>query len=64
MQEIAEAILRVVGELVIEVIIKGPGYLIVRISRPKDKTDPDGCLVTLVGLAFWCAVCILGWAVS
>lgn len=60
-----EIVGRVIGqilfELVGEILIKGPGYFIVK-SLPginKDKADPDGILVFFVGVGFWT---IIGFA--
>lgn len=64
MQEIVELFLCGFWELVAEIVIKGPGYLIVRIIRPQDRTDPDGCLVMISGLAFWCLAGMIWWAFS
>lgn len=41
-------------EILFEVALKLPGFLILRWVRP--KTDPDGCLVPLIGLLFWIVV--------
>lgn len=51
--EILEAILRALFETLFEVALKGPGYLLVRWFRPKSAINPDGCLVLIVGMAFW-----------
>lgn len=64
MQEIFELFLHGVWELVGEIIIKGPGYLIVRSIRPQDRTDADGCLVIISGLTFWCLAGVIWWAFS
>lgn len=61
MQEIVELILHAVSELVIEFLIKGPGYVIVKIIRPGDRTDPDGCLVSVLGLMFWLVIGVASW---
>lgn len=60
--EIAGDLLAVIGrfvgrvfvEIVIEILIKGCGYLI---CRPFNKNiDPDGWVVTVVGLGIWALV--------
>ena len=38
-------------EVILEIVIRGPGYLICRIFR-KD-VDPDGGWVATAGFAFW-----------
>jgi len=49
-------------EILFEVALKGPGYLIVRWIRPKSEADPDGFLVVICGLAFWILVGLAIWA--
>jgi hypothetical protein len=51
-------ILKALLEVVFEVAWKGPGYLILRVVCPKAETAPDGCLVLLVGTAFWTVVAL------
>lgn len=41
---------RIFTEIIIEILIKGSGYLICRIFSK--RADPDGILVVLVGLSF------------
>lgn len=50
-----EIVIRVVGEILLEIIVKGPGYIIVRLfTTPKNReVEPDGVLVIAVGVAFW-----------
>ena len=50
-----EVIIRVVGEILLEIIVKGPGYVIVRLFNPpkSGEVDPDGALAIAVGIAFW-----------
>ncbi len=55
MAEILEGLIKIVFrffiEFVVEILIKGLGYLI---CRPFNKNvDPDGLLVTVVGLLVW-----------
>ncbi len=54
MQELFEGLLRIIGEIVFEVLLKGPGYLILKLLRPGSVSEsdsvldePDGCLVLL-----------------
>ena len=63
MHDLFEFLIRFVAELVGELLIKGPEYLIIRFFRPDLVTDSgsgiggaDGCLVGAVGLAFWTIV--------
>ena len=50
-----EIIIRVAGQILLEIIIKGPGYVIVRIfATPKrGEGEPDEALAVAVGIAFW-----------
>ena len=53
--EVLGGIFRLVGELflqiVVELLIKGPGYFICRLFRK--EVNPDGAAVVFVGLLFW-----------
>ncbi len=52
---------RLVFEVVVELLIQGAGYVILRTFRPKSEPDETAC--TVVGLVFWAAVIVLGWLV-
>jgi hypothetical protein len=56
--EVLGVILRFLGELflqiVVELVVKGPGHLICRQFRR--DANPDGGLVIFVGLLFWVVV--------
>lgn len=64
MGEILEAMLKGVLELVFEILIKGPGYLLWKWLRPDSETDPDGCLSIVCGVLFWAIVVLAIWAVA
>ena len=53
--EVLGGILRIVGRMLFEVffefIVKGAGYALVRLVRPKDEPGDTACAV--VGLLFW-----------
>ena len=52
------------GELILELLVKGPGYIIVkRFSAQKDDIDPDGVLVLFAGCLFWCLVGVIIYGV-
>lgn len=68
MQELFEVLLRIIGEVVFEILLKGPGYLILKLFRPGLVSDsdsafdgPDGCLVPVVGIVFWSVVFWVVW---
>ncbi len=44
-----------VVELLLEIVVKGPGYLLARSLRRRetDRIDPDGWLAVLLGIVFW-----------
>lgn len=62
---ILEVIGRIIGQIFIEVIlellIKGPGYLILKIIKGNkiDELDPDDGLVILTGILFWVFVALI-----
>ena len=66
-----DVIIQAFLEIVFEVLIKGPGYLIVRAVRrcgkkPQESTEepnPEGCLVLVVGVSFWCLIFFGLWTV-
>lgn len=51
-------------EIVIELLIRGPGYLILRLFGSHSQTEPDGCLVFIVGCLFWGMVALLVWSIT
>lgn len=58
---VARFVVRILSEVLIELLCKGVGY---RIWKPfKPAIDPDGVLVFLTGLAFWLVVFVLGYQV-
>lgn len=68
MHDLFEAFVRLILEPVVELLIKGPGYLIVRFYRsmqdsagPVPHDDPDGCVVLVAGILFWSAVMGIVW---
>ena len=60
--ELLGGILRLIahtaGEIVLEFLIRGPGYLICRAFG--HRVDPDGAASTLVGILFWAVVALVG----
>ncbi len=48
-------------EIVIEILVRGPGYLICRVV--KRDIDPDGGGVAVVGLLFWVALFFGGYLI-
>lgn len=48
-------------DIVIEILVRGPGYLICRLFR-KD-IDPEGGWVAVVGLLFWFALFFSGYLI-
>jgi hypothetical protein len=61
--EILGEILKALLEPVAELVICGPGYLLVKWIRPDLKTEPEGCLSWLCGILFWAVVVLAIWAV-
>lgn len=58
--EITAALFRVLAEFVVEILVKGPGYIICR--QFSSKVDADGPAVVLVGLLFWAIIALSGYA--
>jgi hypothetical protein len=56
--ELAEPLLRIIAEVVFEILWKGAGYVIVKWGwyQGRRGPDPDGWVVILVGGAFWVAL--------
>ena len=64
MDDLFEALIR----LVLEILLKGPGYLILKLIRLSLVSDndnpidgPDGCTVVLTGIAFWTVIGGIVW---
>lgn len=62
--EVLGTVFRLVGQVLIdvvaEVIVKGPGYLICRLfSR---DVDPNGMRVAVVSILFWITLVMAAWA--
>lgn len=47
-------------DVVAEVIVKGPGYLICRLFNK--NVDPDGMRVAVVSILFWITIATAAWA--
>lgn len=62
--EVLGSVFRFVGQVLIdvvaEVIIKGPGYLICRLFRR--DVDPNGMRVAVVSILFWITLATAAWA--
>lgn len=62
-EDVVEGVFRVLGrffgrifiEIIFELLIKGPGYVIVKIFTKKSP-DPDGTWVAVSGIIFWVIV--------
>ena len=54
-----KALARLIGqfllEIVFEVMLKGPGYFIIK-QLTKDDPNPDGFAVIITGIVFWSAI--------
>ena len=48
--------------IVLEVLVKGPGYLICRVFWKAEDIDPDQFKVLVAGLLFWVAIIAGGYA--
>lgn len=60
-EDVVEGVFRILGrfigqvfiEIILELLIKGPGYFIARTFK---KCDPDGVIVVVTGILFWVVV--------
>jgi len=57
--EVLEWLLKGIAQLLIETMIQGTGWLILRPFYQPEEIKPDGCLVTVTGLLFWILVVTL-----
>lgn len=48
-------------QLVVDFLLRGPGYLLVKLFRGADTEppDPESFLVAVIGLLFWMMRCVL-----
>lgn len=51
---VIQFIVQVFIEIVVELLLKGPGYMICRLFSK--RVEPDGLIVLIVGLAAWLVV--------
>lgn len=62
--EVLGSVFRFVGQVLIDVvaelIVKGPGYLICRLFRR--DVDPNGMRVAVVSILFWITLATAAWA--
>lgn len=60
-------VVRIIAEVfvnvVLEVFIKGPGYLILKrvLLKNREEVDPDSVWVFLVGALFWLIIGVAGY---
>lgn len=59
-----EAIFEFILQIVVEILLRGPGYLLLRWLKPSEQHDPDGCLVFILGVCFWSIVGLVVWGLS
>ena len=53
---IGRAIVHIFIELILELLIKGPGYLIIKIFSNINEKEPTENKIIIIGLLFWCLV--------
>ncbi len=61
--EILEEVLRVVGELVLQLAFRIPGVLLLSCCGQTPQGDPHGCLEIIIGGLFWMLVGLTIWGV-
>jgi hypothetical protein len=60
MDEILAAVLRTIVGGIFDLLLWGPGYLLLRWSGSTDM-DPDGLAALLAGIAFWGVLGAIVW---
>lgn len=53
---IGRAIAQIFIELILELLIKGPGYLIIKLFSKNKEKEPTENKLIIVGLLFWCSI--------
>lgn len=64
MEEVVAGIFKFIGrvivqifiELILELLIKGPGYLIMKFFSNINKNEPTENKLIIVGILFWCFI--------
>lgn len=64
MEEVVAGIFKFIGraigqifmELILELLIKGPGYLIIKLFSKNKQKEPTENKLIVVGLLFWCFI--------
>ena len=64
MEEIVAGIFKFIGrviaqifiELILEIIVKGPGYLIIKFFSKTNAKEPTENRTIIIGLLFWCFI--------
>ena len=58
---VVRGIVQIFVEIVVEILVKGPGYLLVKLF--KANAGPDGLIVFLVGILFWMVIAICSFII-
>lgn len=53
---IGRFIVHIFIELILELLIKGPGYLIIKLFSKNNGEEPTENKLIIVGLIFWCSI--------
>ena len=59
--EVAVVVVRGIVQIFVEILVKGPGYLLVKLF--KANAGPDGLIVFLVGILFWMVIAICSFII-
>ena len=70
-EEIASGLFRIIGkligqvflELIFEIILKGPGYIIVKLFSKNKEKEPSETPVFIVGVLFWVVIALIAFVV-
>lgn len=60
-EAIVEVLARLVVEPLVEIVLRIPGYLIIRCFLPRESIDTEGPQITMLGFGFWVVTALLIW---
>ncbi len=63
MNAVVELLIEACDLVIVELLIRGPGWLVVRLFRRSSEIDFDGYLVFFTGLGFWMFLVAFSWGI-
>jgi hypothetical protein len=58
---VLEVLARILFDVVFATLVRGPGFVIVKVVTRSEKVDPDGIAAFIAGVAFWGVLAAGGW---